>query len=63
MACQEIHFNTLTGTKTAFSSCESRKRFKSDYGEEFKNHLKHIKPAMNDLIALVERREVGGDVE
>jgi hypothetical protein len=59
MARREIHFNTLTGTKTAFSSCESRKRFKSDYGEEFKKHLKHIKLAMNDLIALVEGRERG----
>jgi hypothetical protein len=40
----------------AFSSCE--KRFKSDYGEEFKKHLKHIKLAINILIALVEARDV-----
>jgi hypothetical protein len=40
----------------AFSSCE--KRFKNDYGEKFKKHLKLIKIAINILIALVEARDV-----
>lgn len=51
------YFSTLTRAKSGFPLVWA-KWFKSDYGEEFKKHLKHIKLAINILIALVERREV-----